>query len=270
MHVASLHLHPLKSCAPLDVDMLDITPRGPAGDRRWLIVDGDGRFVTARQHPHVAGIGAVPMQTGLRLHAHGRPSIDIATPAADAPRMPVVIWRDTVDAQACHPAADAWLTRTLGLPVRLVHMDEAARRAVDPAYGTAGDEVSFADAYPLLVISQAALDGLNARLGRPVPMARFRPNVVVADAPAHAEDDWRRVRIGDVEFDAAKACTRCVFTTIDLETLTRDPDGEPLRTLATYRRATPESGLTGVTFGMNLIPRGRGALRRGDAVSVLA
>lgn len=265
MHIASLHLHPLKSCAQLDVDMLDITPRGPAGDRRWLIVDDGGRFVTARQRTEVVGIRAVPDATGLRLDAPGMPTLHVAMPAGDAARTTVTIWKDSVHAQRCDPAADAWLTRYLGSPAHLVHMDEATHRPVDPDFAEPGDIVSFADAYPLLVISQAALDGLNARLADPVPMARFRPNLVVAGAAAHAEDGWRRVRIGDVEFDAVKPCTRCVFTTIDPVTLTRDPDGEPLRTLARYRRTA-----AGVTFGMNLIPRATGTVRRGDRVTVLA
>lgn len=264
MHIASLHLHPLKSCAQLNVDALDITPRGPAGDRRWLIVDGDARFVTARQRAGVVAIRAVPDAGGLRLEAPGMPTLHVPAPAPQAPRITVTIWRDTVHAQRCDVAADAWLSQYLGESMQLVHMDDAARRAVDPDHARPGDEVSFADAYPLLVISQAALDGLNARLERAVPMARFRPNLVVADAAPHAEDGWRRVRIGEVEFEAIKPCTRCVFTTIDPATATRDADGEPLRTLLGYRR-TP----AGVTFGMNLIPRGTGRVHRGDPVTVL-
>jgi uncharacterized protein len=267
MHVASLHLHPVKSCAALDVDALDVTARGPAGDRRWLIVDAQGRFVTAREHPRVVGLRARPVAGGLRLEAPGGATLEVPTPSPHAPRVDVVVWRDTVRAQACDAGVDAWLCEALGMPVRLVHMDEAARRAVDPAYGAPGDEVSFADAYPLLVVSQASLDALNARLARPVPMARFRPNIVVAGTAPHAEDAWRRVRIGNVEFEAVKPCTRCVFTTLDPVSMTRDPDGEPLRTLATYRRAPAESGLTGVLFGMNLIPRGEGKVRRGDVVT---
>lgn len=269
MHVASLHLYPLKSCAPLDVDALDVTPRGPAGDRRWLIVDDAGTFVTARQRPEVVGIRARPETGGLVLDAPGMPTLRVEAPPEDAPRTTVTIWRDRVDAPRCDPAVDAWLSRYLGIAAHLVHMDERVRRPVDPAYSQPGDVVSFADAFPLLVISQAALDGLNARLARPVPMARFRPNLVVAGAPAHAEDGWRRVRIGEVELEAVKPCTRCVFTTVDPATMTRDPDGEPLRTLATYRRTPAESGLTGVVFGMNLIPRGSGVVRRGDAVTRL-
>lgn len=265
MHIASLHLYPLKSCAPLDAEALDIGPRGPAGDRRWLIVDADARFVTARQHARVVGIRAVPDRDGLRLDAPGMPALRVPAPPRDAQRMRVSIWRDSVHAQCCDPAADAWLAEYLGMPVRLVHMDEAARRAVDRDYADEGDVVSFADAYPLLVISQSALDALNAKLERPVPMARFRPNLVVAGCAPHAEDGWRRIRVGEVEFDAVKACTRCVFTTIDPATMTRDAEGEPLRTLMSYRR-TP----AGVTFGMNLIPRGRGMVKRGDALTVPA
>jgi uncharacterized protein YcbX len=265
MHVSSLHLHPLKSCAQLDVDALDITARGPAGDRRWLIVDAQARFVTARQRAEVVGIRAVPVEGGLRLDAPGMPALHVAEPPAHAVRLAVTIWRDTVDARRCDAAADAWLTRYLGEPVYLVHMGEDVRRPVDPDHAREGDVVSFADAYPLLVVSQAALDGLNARLERPVPMARFRPNIVITDSMPHAEDAWRRVRIGDVEFEAVKPCTRCVFTTVDPASMTRDPDGEPLRTLARYRRTR-----AGVTFGMNLIPRGTGRVRLGDAVHLLA
>lgn len=265
MHVASLHIHPLKSCAVLDVDHLDIDGRGPAGDRRWLAVDADGRFLTARQWPAMVGIRATPLPDGgLRLEAPGMEPIEVAVPPADALRQRVVIWKDEVEAAVCQPAAHAWLQRYLGLSARLVHMDAAARRPVSPTHAMPGDEVSFADGYPLLLISQAALDGLNDRLARPVTMARFRPNIVVAGAGAHAEDGWRRIRVGATEFDVAKPCTRCVFTTVDPATMTRDPDGEPLRTLTGYRR-TP----SGVTFGMNMIPRGRGRIARGDAVEVL-
>lgn len=262
MHVASLHLYPLKSCAPLDADALDITPRGPVGDRRWLVVDETGRFLTARQHPRLVGIRALPDANGIALDAHGMPALHVDAPSAASPRRPVVIWDDSVDAIDAGDVAAGWLTQYLGLPVRLVHMDASVHRGIDAKYAQPGDEVSFADGYPLLVISQAALDELNARLAAPVPMARFRPNIVVAGSAPHAEDDWRRVRIGEIEFDAVKTCIRCVFTTIDPATMRRDPAGEPLRTLLTYRR-TPK----GVAFGMNLIPRGTGRIAQGDAVA---
>jgi hypothetical protein len=144
-------------------------------------------------------------------------------------------------------------------------MDATCVRAVSPDYGQPGDEVSFADGFPLLLISQAALDLLNTKLAAPVPMLRFRPSIVVTGTQAHAEDDWKRIRVGAIEFDVVKPCIRCVFTTVDFTRGEFDPGGEPLRTLLTYRR-TP----AGVSFGQNLIPRGVGTLRTGDAVEVLA
>lgn len=268
MRLSALYLHPLKSSASLQVETLEIEPRGPRFDRRWLVVDADGRFVTARAVAELVLVRAEPQGAGLRLSAPGMTPLDVMPPPPDAPRASVTVWKDTIDAPRADPVADAWLSAFLQRDVRLVHMDAAAHRAVDPAYGHEGDEVSFADGYPLLVISQAALDGLNARLfdaGRvPLTMTHFRPNLVVDGAEAHAEDGWRRVRIGGIDFDAVKPCTRCVFTTVDPVLGRRRDDGEPLNILKDYRR-TP----AGITFGMNLIARGTGTLRVGDVVERL-
>ena len=260
-----IFVYPLKSAAALAQASARVAPRGLAGDRRWLVVDADGVFQTGRQLPALVTIRATPVAGGLRLAGPGQRDLLLASPGPDADRMPVRVWKDPVDAVRAGPDADDWLTRALGRPLRLVHMDAASRRAVDPAYGQAGDQVSFADGYPLLAISQAALDRLNERLPRPVPMLRFRPNLVLAGVAAHAEDGWRRLRIGAVEFAAVKPCTRCVFTTVDHRTGAIDRDGEPLQTLKTYRR-----GERGITFGMHLIPRGNGVVATGDPITVLA
>ena len=265
MHLSSLHLYPLKSAAGVRVDALAIEPRGPRGDRRWMVVDAEGRFLTARVLPEMVSIRAEIVGDGLRLSAPGWDAIEVAVPSPGGERLPVTVWRDTVDAATAGAAADAWLSAYLQRPSRLVYMDAAARRSVDPTFARPDDEVGFADGFPLLLISQAALDALNVRLVRvgaaPVTMAHFRPNLVVEGVDAHAEDGWRHVRIGGLLFDAVKPCTRCVFTTVDPALGRRRDDGQPLEMLKAYRR-TP----AGVTFGMNLIARDTGVLRIGDTV----
>lgn len=262
--LASIHIYPLKSCAPLALNSAHVEARGLEHDRRWMVVDERGKFVTGRQHPRLTLIRANPDGNALLLRAPGMPDLRLAVPA-HAPRDDVEVWGSHVDASIADAAANAWIGAFLGIPARFAHMDDACRRAVDPDHSRPGDIVSFADGYPLLAISQAALDSLNEKLVRPVPMLRFRPSIVVDGVAAHAEDHWRRVRIGSIEFDVVKPCIRCVFTTVDFERGEFDPSGEPLRTLLTYRR-TPK----GVSFGQNLIPRSTGTLGIGDAVEVLA
>ncbi len=264
--LSALHLFPVKSCAPVSPPEAVVERRGLVGDRRWMVVDADdGRFLTARKWPRMTLVCATLREGVLEVAAPDMPSIVVRPNAQASARRDVVVWGTTVSARRAEPAADAWISAFLGRPAAFVLMDEDASRAVDPEYAHQGDEVSFADGFPLLLISQASLDGLNARLDSPVPMLRFRPNLVVAGTPAHAEDGWRRIRVGDIEFDVVKPCTRCVLTTVDFERGEFDARGEPLRTLLTYRRGT-----SGVTFGQNLIPRGAGTLCIGDAVDVLA
>ncbi len=269
MRVSSLHVYPLKSTAAIDREMFEIEARGLRHDRRWMAIDPDGRFVTGRQHGEMVLIRADPEGDGLRLSAPGMPDQHVLVPPSDAPRTLATVWGDEMDAACAGADADAWLSAYLKRPLRLVHIDARSHRAVDPAYAQSGDQVGFADGYPLLAISQSSLDALNARVlagkdREPLSMARFRPNIVIEGSAAHAEDAWRQVRIGDVVLDAVKVCTRCVFTTVDPLTGLRDDDGEPLNTLKTYRRTA-----SGITFGMNLIPRSGGVLRVGDTIDVL-
>ncbi len=267
--LSAMHVFPLKSGAPLHVEAAMVEARGLSGDRRWMVVDAANAFVTGRQLARLVLVQARIDDAGLRLTAPGMPELRVAAPCAAGERIETAVWGARVTPLLADAQAHAWLSAFLGQPLRLVHMDEACTRKLkakyEGRYGTDEDCVSLADGFPLLLISQAALDQLNAKLAQPVPMLRFRPNLVVAGTAPHAEDEWKRIRIGDVEFEVSKACTRCVFTTVDFERGERDPQGEPLRTLAGYRR-TPE----GITFGRNLIPRGHGILRVGDPVEVLA
>lgn len=266
MHLSSLFVYPVKSGAALAPPQAQVEPRGLAHDRRWMIVDEAGTFLTGRQLPKLVLLRAAPGDHGVHLAAPGREDLFVAIPPATAPRRSVTVWKDRVDAIDAGETPAQWLSHFLGRTARLVHMDARAQRPVSPAHAQPGDEVSFADAYPLLLISQASLDGLNARLDAALPMQRFRPNLVVQGvASPHGEDAWRRLRIGGIEFDAVKPCTRCVFTTVDPARGEFDASGEPLRTLKTYRRSD-----AGITFGMNLIARGVGTLRVGDGVEVVA
>lgn len=266
--LASLHVYPVKGCRGASPASAPVGLRGFAGDRRWMIVDDEGRFISQRSHPALALFEAELTAQALVLGAPDRPLLSIPLDAeggpvrAASPRA-VTIWDDTVQAVDAGDLAAVWLRDILGLPARLVHMPAAGVRAVDPRYGEPGDEVSFADGYPYLLVSTASLADLNARLAKPLPMDRFRPNLVVDGCAPFAEDDWRRIRIGTVTFRVVKPCIRCTVTTIDQAT--GAPDGpEPLRTLATFRSAPG-----GVRFGMNAIAEGEGIIRTADPVVVL-
>lgn len=261
MILSSIHVYPIKSTAGLDVQSAEIDARGFRDDRRWMIVDADSRFLTGREIPRMVLIRAIPEGTGLRLEAPSIPGLMVPAPDGSAARLSVTVWDDVVDAACADAAGDAWLSQFLGRPVRLVMMDAQSVRAIAAEPAVHEDDVSFADAYPFLAISQSSLDALNGKLAVPISMRRFRPNLVIAGCAPHDEDGWNRIRIGEVEFAAAKQCTRCVFTTVDPELGERDTSGEPLRTLKTYRRTDQ-----GITFGMNWIARGRGRICVGDRV----
>jgi uncharacterized protein len=200
---------------------------------------------------------------------HGEVELPLVSDAGDPAR--VTVWGDEVEALA-HREGSAWLAAFLGRDARLVYMPEGALRRVSPARSRPGDVVSFADGYPLLLASEASLVDLGQRIasngGSPVPMTRFRPNVVVSGAPPWDEDTWSTLTLGQLSFRAPKLCDRCVITTID--PATGEAHNEPLRTLATFRRWASASGSMGVWFGVNLVPDGEGTLAVGDPVVVTA
>jgi uncharacterized protein YcbX len=258
--VTALYVHPVKGFAGIRVDAAPLTPRGLAHDRRWMVVDADGMFVTQRERPEMVLVRTALVDGAIDLTAPTRPPFRLPLASARGARRDVRVWRHQGRAVA-HPEGSSWISRFLGGPHELVYMPDDERRPVDPAYGRPDDIVSFADGYPLLLISQASLDHLNARLPAPIVMERFRPSVVVDGCPPHAEDDWMTFAIGALSFRGVKPCSRCVVTTVDPATGVRGP--EPLRTLAVYRSRDGK-----VWFGMNVIPDGTGTLRVGDIVDV--
>ena len=252
---------PMKSGAILERASADVGPRGIVGDRRWMVVDASDRFLTARTVPGMVRIAAEPVDGGLSLSMDGA-QITIPTPV-EGPRLSVTVWSDTV--QALLARDGGWLSSRLGQDCRLVYMDDDLRRPVDPDYALSDDITSFADGFPILILSEGSLEDLNGRLARPVSMDHFRPNLVVSGCPAFAEDGWRRIRIGTVELALVKRCARCVLTTVDPRTGQRAADGEPLRTLSGYRKAQ-----RGVMFGQNALVTRAGRIAQGDEVMVLS
>jgi uncharacterized protein YcbX len=265
MKVTEINIYPIKSTRRIALPQSEVLPRGLPWDRRWMLVDAEGRFITARQHPTLALVQTDVEDDMLRVSVAGRKMLRLTLQPPDGRIVHVTVWKDRCDAVLAGAEADAWFSDYLGLTCRLVQMSDELVRGVNPDYGQAGDEVSFADGFPLLLISEASLNDLNSRLQTPVSMRRFRPNLVVDGERAYQEDQWRRIRVGDVEFEGVKNCSRCVFTTIDPDTGVKHPDKEPLRTLGSYRRK-PQGG---VYFGQNLIPRSGGVIHVGDKVEIL-
>ncbi|MFJ2902284.1 MOSC domain-containing protein [Streptomyces sp. NPDC091279] len=267
----SIHVHPVKAFRGLAPRQAEVEPWGLAGDRRWALIDDRGKVVTQRQQPCLARAAAALLPGGgVRLSASGLPALDVPVPRPTG-TVPVDIFGDAVrGVPAEDPAAHTWVSTLLGADVRLVHMDDpATRRPVDPVYARPGETVSFADGYPLLLTTTASLDALNSLIAQgdhpdegPLPMNRFRPNVVVDGTTAWAEDDWTRVAIGEVVFRVATMCGRCVVTTTDQESAARGK--EPLRTLGRHRRFGAK-----LVFGQNLVPLTCGTIRVGDPVTVL-
>ena len=260
--VSALRIYPVKSLAGIGLQSVQLDRFGFAGDRRWMVVNENRRFLSQRELSPMALITAERTAKGIRLTRDGR-SVSVPRPQATASTVPVQVWEDRVNARDAGEEAAHWLSEVLGSTCRLVYMAEDARRYVDGIYAQQGQTVSFADGFPVLLISQASLEDLNQRLSQPVPMNRFRPNLVVQGCEAFAEDRWRRIRIGSVEFEVAKPCSRCVMPSIDQATAQKD--SEILRVLAGYRRGEDRQ----TYFGQNLLYTDTGELRVGDALEVL-
>lgn len=262
--IAGIFLYPVKSTAAIAVNEASIEPRGFAGDRRWVVTDESGEFLTGREFPKLVQIRAEPRTDRLEMIAPGMPGIAVPIPDSGAPRQSVTVWNDRCEGVGAGRAVDDWLSEFLDLRCRLVYMDAECVRHAGGARKQG--EVSFADNCPLLLISSASLDDLNRRLPAPVDMRRFRPNLIADGTGAYAEDAWQRIRVGEAVFQAVERCDRCAFITIDPDNAEKHPQQEPLRTLSRYRRDTDG----GVYFGRNLVAERLGRVRTGDPVQVLA
>ena len=266
MRLSALYRYPLKSCKAEPLQHISLDKLGLDGDRRWMLVDEtSGRFLSQRVVGQMSQLSAVwNAEGGLTLSAPGHSAIDIALPEADAALRGVTIFRDSLRVPDAGDAAGAWVSAFIGKPTRLVQIPLKRARMTQAGYGNDDDQVAFADGFPLLLIGQGSLEDLSQKVGRPLEMLRFRPNLVIEGSEAFAEDGWKRIRIGDVEFRVVKPCSRCILTTVDPHTGERSADREPLATLQKYRAQED-----GAMFGQNLVNDGFGRLEVGMPVTVL-
>ncbi len=262
--VQKLYLYPIKSLGGISVQEAKVEERGFKYDRRWMLVEPSGEFLTQRQHPQLALLQVALGESELTVFSKVDPSREISFDLEmnSGKEMQVKVWGDEVAALQVAPTVSAWFSDFLGMDVELVVMPESSHRKLDPRYAVQEESVSFADGMPYVIIGQASLDELNGRLADPVGMDRFRPNLVFSGGDAYAEDQFKKLQIGEVDFQVVKPCARCVMITVDQEKGAKGK--EPLATLATYRSLGSK-----VYFGQNAVALTQGIVRVGDPIHQL-
>jgi len=264
LRLQDIFIYPIKSLGGIRMEEAIVEERGFQHDRRWMLVDQSGRFVSQREFPMLSLLQVELETAGLRVFPKKQPDLNLFIPfnLSEGTEIPVVIWDDRVIAQIVSKSVGRWFSDFLGFEVDLVKMPELAQRKVDARYAVNFESVSFADGMPYLIIGQASLDELNTRLVQPVPMNRFRPNLVFSGGAPFIEDEIRKIRIGTLDFQLVKPCARCVLTTINQETGAGGK--EPLKTLATYRTVGNK-----VMFGQNALALNYGRVMVGDEMICL-
>lgn len=259
--LSQINVFPVKSLGGLALSSAWVEKQGLTFDRRFMLALSDGSMVTARKFPQMVLIKTALRHDGVLFSAQGHPSLTIRYADFKFQPVPAQVWSDNFTAYTTTDEADDWFSQVLGIRVELLYSGEQSNRVREKV----GHNVSFADGYPLLVISQASLDELNRRSPEFHSMDQFRTNLVVSGTEPFAEDSWKRIRIGEVEFEAVKPCERCILTTVEVKKGAFRPTKEPLRTLSQFR--ANERG--GVFFGQNLVAKNEGMIRAGDPIEVL-
>lgn len=259
--LSRIFIYPVKSLAGFQASTWSITETGLKYDRKWMIVDDNGEFLSQRTLPQMALIKTVLTPNNLVLTAPGHGELSISLTSNEGERINTSIWKDQCDAICVSRKADKWLSGFLKKNCRLVRQIDEVIRRVDPVYAHPADQVAFSDGFPFLIISENSLASLNDAMQLNLSMARFRPNLVISGCPAYAEDSWREISIGDIDFRLPKPCSRCAIPTIDPETAR--PGKEPLSTLNRIRKWQNK-----VFFGQNALHNQCGALTIGDTVRV--
>jgi len=263
--LSHIFIYPIKSLGGISLQSAKVEERGLQYDRRWMLVDKNGMFLTQREHPQMAllqvNIKDDKLEVTHKVRAMSKLQIPISNSENNS--FAVNIWDDVVIAKQLNKEVDLWFSEALNLDCQLVCMNDDSDRITDKKYTPEPKQVSFADAYPFLIIGQESLNDLNRRLKEPLPMNRFRPNFVFSGGEPFCEDTWKDFMIGELKFRAVKPCSRCVVTTVNQDTA--EKSSEPLETLAKFRNAGNK-----VNFGMNVIACDEGIVRVGDRVEVLA
>lgn len=264
IHLGRITIYPVKSCKGINLSRAELSQFGLLNDRRWMLVDADMVFLSQRRLPSMALIEPELSDSILRLKAPGAETIEIVRSIPNSKHVVVKVWNDDCEAYDCGDVVARWFTTFLDIDCRLVAMGNDFVRAVDSRYASGDDQVGFADAFPLLLISQASLDDLNSRLDTPVPMDRFRPNLVVEGCHPFAEDTWRKISVGDFVFRVGKPCARCTIPTVNQTTAERGK--EPMQTLSQYRKGPDNKTF----FGQNIVNEQKtGTIVVGSTVTIL-
>ncbi|WP_143959628.1 MOSC domain-containing protein [Litoribacter populi] len=264
MRLKDIYIYPVKSLGGIRLDKATVDIKGFEHDRRWMVVDDDGQFITQRRFPQMALLQPELHQNGLKIHHKNDQNKSILVPMdpETGKKMMVTVWDDSLMAEIVNQEVDQWLSEILDINCHLVKMDEMAERPISSKYSINDETVSFADSMPYMVIGQSSLDNLNSRLEEEVKMDRFRPNLVFEGGEPFEEDSWQVVQIGECMFQVTKPCARCVMVTIDQQT--SEKGKEPLKTLATFRKEDQK-----ILFGQNMIAVSLGEIAIGDPVERL-
>jgi uncharacterized protein YcbX len=256
--LTQINIYPVKSLGGIELGQAEVTDRGLKYDRRWMIVDPAGRFLTQRTHPELALImvNLNPPVMELKHRLTGE-AIEFDIAYRDGNQQTVVIWNDTVRARHVDNKIDVWLRDNLKIDCSLIYMPDETRREVNKDFSSNNEIVGFADAFPFLIIGEESLNDLNSRLKEKVPMNRFRPNFVFSGGEPYDEDRWKSFELSGVTFYPVKPCSRCVIPNVDQKTGRRSD--EPLKTLTLYRSLN-----NNVYFGQNLLHSGQGIINTGD------
>ncbi|MDB4965253.1 MAG: Flavodoxin reductase (ferredoxin-NADPH reductase) family 1, partial [Myxococcales bacterium] len=226
----ALYIYPIKSCAGIRLETARLTSRGLEHDRRWMVTDASGKFLSQRTAPEMQKVKLAVEAERLVATRDGLPALALPLLTGEGARVPFEVWGHHGHAVR-HEEGSAWFTRALGRAVQLVCMPDDVERAVYKQHAQPGDLVSFADGFPLLLVNRASLDDVSARAQLVVDERRFRPNLVLSGAPAWAEDGWKRIRVGAITMRVPKPCARCSIPGVDPDTA--EATKEPLKTLAT-------------------------------------